>query len=299
MFVSLAQLVVVISGGIDLSVGSVVAVSVVTVSFFAGQSPALFVVGIVVALAAGAAAGLLNGLLVTKVGMLPVVATLVTSIGAVGIAQLLRPLPGGQATDGILSALGTTLGPVPVIFIVAVGLGVAVHAVLRRGALGRALRATGSDTVKAVRMGVAAEATRMIAYAAGGVGAALAGLALFAQTGVGDASVGQDLTLTSVTAVVLGGASIFGGTGSGLATIITALFLETITSALNFLSISLAWEYWIQGVLVVVAAGVPLIRSRRAGRPAGAAAAPPPAAPPPAAPPPAAPASAPPATASA
>jgi ribose transport system ATP-binding protein len=266
MFVSLAQLVVVVSGGIDLSVGSVVAVSVVTVSFFAGGSPALFIVGIVVALAAGAAAGLVNGVLVTRVGMLPVVATLVTSIGALGIAQLLRPLPGGQAGNGILSALGTSAGPVPVIFIVAVMLGAAVNLVLRRGALGRALRATGADTVKAQRMGVRTQATRLTAYAAGGTGAALAGLALFAQTGVGDASVGQDLTLTSVTAVVLGGASIFGGTGSGLATIVTALFLETITSALNFLSISLAWEYWIQGVLVIVAAAVPLIRRRRASR---------------------------------
>jgi ribose transport system ATP-binding protein len=263
IFVSLAQLAVVITGGIDLSVGSVVAVSVVTVSFFAGGSPALVVVGAVCAVAAGAVAGLVNGVLVTRVGMPPVVATLVTSIGALGFAQLLRPLPGGQASNGILSALGSSLGPVPVFFVVAVLVAAAVQLMLRRSALGRALRASGADPVKAVRMGVRVQATRMVAYVAAGAGAALAGLALYAQTGVGDASVGQSLTLASVTAVVLGGASIFGGTGSALATMITALLLETITSALNFLSLSLAWEYWVQGALVICAALIPLIRQRR------------------------------------
>jgi ribose transport system ATP-binding protein len=266
IFVSLAQLVVVMTGGIDLSVGSVVGVSVVTVSFFAGGSPGLFLAGLACALAAGAVAGLVNGTLATRVGMPPVVATLVTSIGALGLAQLLRPQPGGQAGGSILSALGTTLGPVPVLFVAAILAGAGTAVVLRRGRLGRALRATGSDPVKAARMGVRTQATKMIAYIAGGVGAALAGVALFAQTGVGDAAAGQDLTLTSVTAVVLGGASIFGGTGSALATMVTALLLETITSALNFLSVSLAWEFWIQGGLVICAALVPLLRNRRRAR---------------------------------
>ncbi|MFI2664439.1 ATP-binding cassette domain-containing protein [Micromonospora carbonacea] len=264
--VSLGQLVVVMTGGIDLSVGSVVALSVVAVSFFGAGPPALFAVGALVALAAGAAVGLLNGVLVTRVNLPPVVATLITSIGVVGLAQLLRPLPGGQAGDTLLAALGTTVAGVPVVFVVVVLVGVAGHLLLRRARAGRALRATGSDALSASRMGVATVPTRLLAYLLGGTLAAGGGLALYAQTGIGDASTGQALTLASVTAVVLAGASVFGGNGSALATLATALFLQTITSSLSFLSVSLAWQYWIQGSFVVAAALVPLLRGRRRRR---------------------------------
>ncbi|GAA1031677.1 hypothetical protein GCM10009557_27740 [Virgisporangium ochraceum] len=264
--VSLGQLVVVMTGGIDLSVGSVVALSVVTASFFATGAPALFGLGVVAALAVGAVVGLVNGLLVTRVSLPPVVATLVTSIGALGVAQLLRPLPGGQAGDTLLATGGTTVAGVPMVFVVVVLVAVAGHALVRRAQMGRALRATGSDKVSAARMGVATRPAQLLAYVVAGALAAGGGIALYAQTGVGDASVGQALTLASVTAVVLAGASIFGGTGSALATLCTALFLQTITSSLSFLSFSLAWQYWIQGILVVAAALVPLIRSRRRRR---------------------------------
>ncbi|MDP9843019.1 ATP-binding cassette domain-containing protein [Streptosporangium lutulentum] len=268
--VALAQLLVVMTGGIDMSVGSVVALSVVTVSFFAGGSPALFGVGVLCAAGAGAAIGLLNGLLVSKVAMPPVIATLVSSIGVLGLAQLLRPLPGGQAGDTLLSLLGTTLGGVPMVFVLAVVVGVLAHVVIRRTRAGRALRATGADALRAARMGVPTGRTRLLAYVIAGVLAACAGIAFYSQTGVGDASIGQSLTLTSVTAVVLGGASIFGGTGSALATLATALFLQTITSSLSFLSVSVAWQYWIQGILVIGAAVVPLVRTGDSRRKAGA-----------------------------
>jgi ribose transport system ATP-binding protein len=264
--VSLGQLLVVMTGGIDLSVGSVVALSVVTVSFFGAGPPALFAVGVLAAIAAGALVGLTNGVLVTRVNLPPVVATLITSIGVLGVAQLLRPLPGGQAGDTLLAALGTTVAGVPMVFVVVVLVGVAGHLLVRRARVGRALRATGSDPLSASRMGVATVRARLLSYVVAGALAAGGGIALYAQTGIGDSSVGQTLTLASVTAVVLGGASIFGGTGSALATLCTALLLQTMTSSLSFLSVSLAWQYWIQGILVVAAALVPLLRGRRARR---------------------------------
>ncbi|WFE27843.1 ATP-binding cassette domain-containing protein [Solwaraspora sp. WMMD791] len=264
--VGLAQLVVVLTGGIDLSVGSTVAVAVVAVSFFADGAPAVFAVGIVAALVAGILVGLINGTLVTAVGLPPVVATLITGIGVLGVAQLLRPLPGGAASGALRTLLGTTIAGVPLTFLVAVAAGVAGHLLLRRSRLGRALRATGSDPVRAARMGVDTTRTKLTGYATAGALAALGGVVLYAQTGVGNAAVGQALTLASVAAVVLGGASIFGGSGSALATLAAALFLQTVTSAISFLSFSLAWQFWIQGVLVVAAASVPLLRSRRRRR---------------------------------
>ncbi|MFC7641164.1 ABC transporter permease [Streptosporangium lutulentum] len=156
------------------------------------------------------------------------------------------------------------------VFVLAVVVGVLAHVVIRRTRAGRALRATGADALRAARMGVPTGRTRLLAYVIAGVLAACAGIAFYSQTGVGDASIGQSLTLTSVTAVVLGGASIFGGTGSALATLATALFLQTITSSLSFLSVSVAWQYWIQGILVIGAAVVPLVRTGDSRRKAGA-----------------------------
>jgi len=96
------------------------------------------------------------------------------------------------------------------------------------------------------------------AVAAGGL-SAVAGFALYTTTGIGDANTGQTLTLTSVTAIVIAGASIFGGSGSAIAVAVAGFLLETITSALTFLSLSLSWQYWVQGAFVLVAAVIPLV----------------------------------------
>jgi len=259
VIVGLAQLLVVMTGGIDLSVGSVVALSGVIISFFANGDMGLFVVGVVLAIVAGLVVGTINGLLVTRLSIPPVIATLVTSIAIVGLAQVLRPQPSETATDAIMTAIGTTIAGIPLILIVALLLAVALWFVIGRTRLGRGLRATGSDPVKANRMGVTVRGMRMFAAVSAGGLSALAGFALYTTTGIGDANTGQTLTLTSVTAIVIAGASIFGGSGSAIAVAAAGVLLETITSALTFLSLSLSWQYWVQGAFVLVAAVIPLL----------------------------------------
>jgi ribose transport system ATP-binding protein len=263
ILVGLAQLVVVITGGIDLSVGSVVALAGVVVSYFGSGGPGNFVLGVVLAIVAGAFVGVVNGLLVTRLTIPPVIATLVTSIAVLGVAQLLRPQPGGEASSDLMTALGTEVGVIPLVLVIAIAIAVVLWFVIGRTSLGRGLRAAGSDPVKANRMGVRVGPMRMNAAIAAGVLASIAGLALFTQTGLGDANSAQALTLTSVTAVVIAGASIFGGSGSALAVAAGALLLEVITSALNFLSLGLAWQYWFQGGFVLIAAVIPMIARYR------------------------------------
>ncbi len=117
-------------------------------------------------------------------------------------------------------------------------------------------------------MGVRVPATRLYAAITAGVLAAMAGLVVYSRSGIGDANAAQALTLTSVTAVVIAGASIFGGSGSALAVAAAGILLQTVTSALSFLSVGLSWQYWIQGAFVLFAAIVPitiaLIRNDRA-----------------------------------
>jgi len=259
ILVGLAQLLVVMTGGIDLSVGSVVALSGVIISFFANGDILLFIAGVALSVVVGLVVGVINGLLVTRLNIPPVIATLVTSIAIVGLAQVLRPQPSNTATDAIMTAIGTTVVGIPLILVVAVLIAVALWFVIGRTRLGRGLRAAGSDPVKANRMGVSVRGMRMFAAVAAGGLSAVAGFALYTTTGIGDANTGQTLTLTSVTAIVIAGASIFGGSGSAIAVAVAGFLLETITSALTFLSLSLSWQYWVQGAFVLVAAVIPLV----------------------------------------
>jgi ribose transport system ATP-binding protein len=268
ILVGLAQLLVVMTGGIDLSIGSVLALSTVVISFFGQGGPGLFASGVLLTLGVGLGVGLINGLLVTKLSLPPVIATLVTSIAIVGAAQVLRSSPGGSATGDIMTAIGTTIGGVPLVLALAVGLSVLIWFVIQRTGLGRGFRAAGSDPVKANRMGVSVPRMRLYAAVAAGVLAALAGLVLYSKTGIGDANTGQALTLTSVTAIVIAGASIFGGSGSAIAVAAAGLLLQTITNSLTYLSLSLSWQYWLQGAFVLIAAIIPMVavlrRRRRA-----------------------------------
>ena len=218
------------------------------------------------ALLAGVIVGLVNGLLVTRLSIPPVIATLVTSIAVVGLAQVLRPFPGGSATSEIMTAIGTTIGGVPLVLIIAIGIAVLLWWIIARTGLGRGLRAAGSDPMKANRMGVSVDQMRLFATVAAGLLAAIGGFMLYSKTGIGDANTGQALTLTSVTAIVIAGASIFGGSGSAIAVAAAGILLQTITSSLSFLSLSLSWQYWLQGVFVIFAAIVPMVARFRQAR---------------------------------
>ncbi len=264
ILVGLAQLLVVMTGGIDLSVGSVIALSTVVISFFGQGGPGYFLLGVALTIAVGLGVGLVNGVLVTRLSLPPVIATLVTSIAIVGVAQVLRSSPGGSATGDIMTALGTTIAGIPLVLVVAVAIAVLLWFVIGRTNLGRGFRAAGSDPVKANRMGVSVPRMRLYAAIAAGALAALAGLVLYSKTGIGDANTGQSLTLTSVTAIVIAGASIFGGSGSAIAVAAAGLLLQTITNSLTYLGLSLSWQYWLQGAFVLVAAIIPMVaRFRR------------------------------------
>lgn len=263
VFVGLAQLVVVVTGGIDLSVGSVVALSGVVVSFFAGGSAGSFAAGVLLAIAIGAAVGGTNGLLVTRLQIPAVIATLVSSVAVLGIAQVMRSEPDGAATEAIMTALGTTVATVPVLLMIAVVCAGGVAFALARTPAGRGLRAAGSDAVKANRMGVDVPLARVLAMTLAGAFSACAGIALYAQTGIGDANTGQSLTLASVTVIVLAGVNIFGGSGSAIGVAAAALLLQVITNSLTFLDLSLAWQYWLQGAFVIVAAVIPMLVSHK------------------------------------
>jgi ABC-type sugar transport system ATPase subunit/ribose/xylose/arabinose/galactoside ABC-type transport system permease subunit len=257
-FISFGQLIVVMTAGIDISVGPLSGLIVVVGSFFLvdGKSVGLIVLGFVLMLMTAVLTGVVNGSMVRYGRFTPVAATLVTYIALQGISQLLRPFQGGFIKTSITDVITTKVGTIPIALIVAVCLAILLEYALRYTRWGLALRAAGSREEAAHRLGVRVNRTIVAAYIASALLTFLGALMLMAQTGVGDPTQGVTYTLASITAVVLGGASLFGGRGSFIGALLGATLLQETINATTFLSLTQAWQYWFQGIFVLVAAAV-------------------------------------------
>jgi ribose transport system ATP-binding protein len=257
-FISYGQECVILTGGIDLSVGPLAGLVVVIGSFFenSGRNPVVLVAGFLVMLAASAAVGLLNGGMVRFARFTPIVATLVTYIALQGISLALRPFQGGYISFSIINAISHATGPLAIAFLAAAAVAATMEWALHRTRWGRNIRAIGSAPAAAFRLGVRPGRTTIGAYVASSLFACVGGVLLMAQIGVGDPTQGVNYTLASVTAVVLGGTSIFGGRGSFIGTLFGAVLVEQLLNVTTFLHLSQAWQYWFQGVLVMVAVGI-------------------------------------------
>jgi ribose transport system permease protein len=250
-----AQAIVVISGGIDLSIGSMIAVSnVLSASLMQHadfrQSLALsFLV-----LVAGAGQGLLNGLVVAFSRIPDVVATLTTGFIWGGVALLILERPGGGAPADYLNiAAGADFGPwLPNALIVMIAAVALIWLPIRLSRIGLLIYAAGSDPVAAFRSGVNVMRARTIAYVFSGVACAIGGMALTMTTGIGAPLAGAYYTLSSVAAVVIGGVSLAGGRGGMVGPVIAALLLTLAPMDLVFLGIDPNYGQVIQGTLIVL-----------------------------------------------
>ena len=250
---AVAQAIVVISGGIDLSVGSMMALASVTAaSRMQGQSEEFAIVVVVGVLLLGLVLGTINGILVVATKVPDIVVTLAMSFVWAGCALLVLGSPGGGAASWLKALVNGSAGsewvPRALLFlIVTVGL---VWIPLRRSTLGISLYAVGSDRLAAFRSGVPVGRTKIVAYALTGLFSALGGLALTAATGIG-APVPGNYTLLGVAAIVLGGVSLAGGRGGLLGPIIAVLILSLIRTDLTFLNVNPNLATVIQGLILI------------------------------------------------
>ena len=266
-FAAAGQAIVVISGGIDLSIGSVIALTNVAAAVMLAAAPELSIPIVVAVLLIGIAVGALNGILVVVSRVPDIVVTLAMLFVWAGAALLVIPTPGGGSVDWLRAAItgGFVLDFIPralVLLLVVVGL---VWIPLRRSRVGLSLYAIGSDQLAAFRSGVRVAPTKIVAYALAGFFAALGGLALTASTGIGTPIPGPYLLL-SVAAIVLGGVSLAGGRGGLLGPIVGIFILGLIRADLSFMGVEPAFSTIIQGVImvVVVMLGAYLAMQRRA-----------------------------------
>jgi ABC-type sugar transport system ATPase subunit/ribose/xylose/arabinose/galactoside ABC-type transport system permease subunit len=255
-FISLGQTFALLMGGIDLSVGPLAGFLVVVGSFFIldGKSPTVWVVGFGVMLACATGVGLVNGGLIRFANFTPVAATLVTYIALGGLAFTLRDAPDGYIAVSITDAISTKVGPVPIAFVVFVLCALGLEFALRKARFGLRLRAVGSDEESARRVGVPVNRTALLGYLGASLLTFLGAVVLLAQLGVGDPGQGTGYTLTSITAVVLGGTSLLGGRGTFIGTLMGAGLSVQVLNATTFLSLDQKWQYIFQGLLIVAAA---------------------------------------------
>jgi ribose transport system permease protein len=249
-FAAAGQAIVVISGGIDLSIGSVIALTNVLSAVLLLNAPELSVPVVLLVLLIGIVIGAINGLLV--VISPDIVVTLSMLFVWAGAALLVLPTPGGDSVDWLSDmidgGLGIDLLPRALVLLLVVVF--AIWIPLRRSRLGLSLYGIGSNQLAAFRSGVNVGRTKVISYALAGLFATLGGLALTASTGIGQPVPGPYLLL-SVAAIVLGGVSLAGGRGGMLGPIIGIFILGLIRADLLFLGVQPAFSTVIQGVIMV------------------------------------------------
>ncbi len=268
-FCAVAQTCVVLGGGIDLSIGAMMAVANVIAARYMlhHDFPTALLVALLV-LVGGTLAGSLNGVIAVRTRVPDIVVTLAMSFVWGGVALLILPRPGGGAPDAFMEiASGNLITPwIPNGILLLVGVVAVVWIPLKLGRLGLALYAVGSDRTAAFRRGVRVGPTRVFSYALGGFFAACGGLALMMSTGIGSPLAGTIYTLSGVSAIVLGGVSLAGGRGGVMGPIVAAFVLTMVPADLILSGTDPNLGQVIQGcliVFVVMAAGLaPLLRNR-------------------------------------
>jgi ribose transport system permease protein len=266
---AVAQAIVVISGGIDLSIGSVMALtSVVAASQMEGQGEGFGVAVVLGVLLLGLLLGAVNGGLVVVTRVPDIVVTLAMSFVWAGCALLVLKTPGGDSVDWLRQlVLGSLLVPwIPKAAVILVVIVAVIWIPLRRSRLGLSMYAIGSNHLAAFRSGVSVGRTKILAYMFTGLFAALAGLSLTASTGVGTPVPGP-YTLQSVAAVVLGGVSLAGGRGGVFGPIVAVVILRLVRTDMTFLNVDTNLATVAEGFIligVVMAGSLIEMRRRRA-----------------------------------
>lgn len=247
------QSIVIIAGGIDLSVGSILALSAVTIGTLvqAGVDP---VVATAVGLFVGTLAGLVNGVIIAKGKIPPFIVTL----GMLGIARGLALVMTNGVSHQVLTPFylfignGKFLGlPIPIYFVFVTY--AVVHIMLVKTTLGRHIYAIGGDERVARLQGIGVDQRKIIIYALSGFLAALAAVVMVGRLASTPPNVAQGIELQAIAAVIIGGISFVGGRGMVLTALVGAFIMAMITNGLNILGVSSFWQQVLIGIVIIAA----------------------------------------------
>lgn len=262
VFAAVAQAVVIIGGGLDLSIGAIVALSSVTALTVMGGDDRRIGLGVLVALLTGAACGLLNGLVVSVLRLQPLITTFATTSIFSGLTLLVLPSPGGAVPGALTSVYRLSVAGVPVPLLGVVGAAL-LWFVLTRTRLMRHIYAVGGGQDAAYASLVPVVRAKASSYVIAGIFAGVAAISILANTGSGDPFIGQDMALDSIAAVVLGGIALSGGRGSAFGAIAGALILSLTSNILFYLNVPTTYRELTSGLIIIAALALSVLTSRR------------------------------------
>nr|WP_255616759.1 ABC transporter permease [Microvirga puerhi] len=261
--VAMAQTAVVLTAGIDLSVGMIFLLANCLASWIVVGSPGMTALGLLGVLLVGLLCGAINGLVVIFGRLQPIVTTIATGAVYFGLALFLRPVPGGDVNSELADSLtGQLPGGIPASLVVLFLIILTIWLPFRRSEIGRAVYAVGSSEAAAYMSGVPVRKAKFVAYCLSGLFAAMGGLFLtfFTYSGEASAANGGAYTLYSIAAVVLGGISLFGGKGSVIGAVFGALMFRTIGDLLFVFDLEPLWQPLFQGVVLLLAVSLGSLR---------------------------------------
>jgi ribose transport system permease protein len=262
--VALGQTFVILTGGIDLSIGSVIAVSAMTATSVIVHNPGSLGLAVVAGIGVGLVLGLVNGLVVSRLNVAPFVATLGTLTAGSGVAYVIGH---GAPINGLPQSYGkiantTVFGVQIPVLIMALGFVVA-FLILRKTSFGLRIYAVGGNRTAAELAGVRTRRILTAVYVISGGLAGLSGVVLSSRVISGPPNLGTGYELDAIAAVVIGGASLLGGRGSVWGTLLGLLLIQTLNNGLDILIIPAYWQSVISGVLIVAAVTVDVWATRR------------------------------------
>ncbi|MBK5237723.1 MAG: ABC transporter permease [Actinomycetales bacterium] len=262
--VALGQTLVILTGGIDLSVGSVIAVSAMSAAWLSKAMPDQIWLALIIAVLVGGLAGLVNGLVIARLNVTPFVATLGMLTVASGFAYVIG---GGAPINGLPEGFGAIantkiLGFQAPVYIMIAGF-IVLGLLMKYSSFGLRVYAVGGNRVAAEVAGVNAKRVLISVYVISGFLAGASGVILASRVISGPPNLGAGYELDAIAAVVIGGASLMGGRGTVWGTLLGLLLIQTLNNGLDIMVVPAYWQMVISGVLIVTAVAVDMWASRR------------------------------------
>jgi len=255
--IAIAQTIIILSGGIDLSVSSLVTCISLLCAGLMNSRDERFIPVLLLMLGVGLVVGLFNGLVVTKGRVPPFITTLGTALLLQGSALAYTTVPKGGVSPSMANLLYYgQVGALPYAVILLIVIFVLMWVLLSRTGFGRAVYAVGGNDEVARRAGIQVVRTRIFVYCLGSLLTAIAALVATARMGIGDPLAGMGMELDSITAVVIGGTSLFGGRGSLFGTLAGVLILTLIGNIMVMLGVNVFFQQLIKGTIVLLVVGI-------------------------------------------
>ncbi|MGL5412382.1 ABC transporter permease [Cetobacterium sp.] len=251
--IAIGQTVVIVTGGIDLSVGSIVAFSGVTAGLLVERGVPL-IPALILGVLIGAGVGILNGALISKANLPPFIATLGMMMVLRGLTlALTNGMPISSFDDSFVYLAGGSVFGIPNPVIYFISLGLIFNFILKRTVLGKDIYAIGSNEEAARLSGVNVVKTKLMVYGFCGFLSGISGIILASRLISAQPTEGAGYELDAVAAVVIGGASLSGGKGNIIGTIIGAFIMSTLRNGLNMMNVSGFWQQFVVGIVLLLA----------------------------------------------